>query len=114
MTWADVLDKYGIPSFILMAVGYAVYKFFIPIVISQYERQQKFLYGEIERLNREAKEDRDTLLTLIKQNNETNSKLQITLENLTQQIERTQKDISTIYQLVEQDKRVIKEREHGV
>jgi anion-transporting ArsA/GET3 family ATPase len=106
-TWVDVLDRYGIPLAILVVIGYTLYKFIIPSVVKQLEKQQEYYLNEINRLNNESREDRKVVMDLVKQNNETNAKLQITLENLSERIESTQRDVSVIYQMVAREKKLI-------
>ncbi len=112
-TWVDVLDRYGIPLAILAVIGYTLYKFIIPSVVKQLEKQQEYYLNEINRLNNESREDRKVVMDLVKQNNETNAKLQITLENLSERIESTQRDVSVIYQMVAREKKLINgDKEH--
>lgn len=106
-TWLDILDRYGIPLAILGIIGYTLYKFIIPSVVRQLEKQQEYYLVEIERLHKESSEDRKVVMDLVKQNNETNAKLQITLEGLTRQLESVQKDVSEVYKLVAREKRLI-------
>lgn len=102
-----LLDRYGIPVLILMGVGYTLYKWVIPSVVRTLEAQQTYYVGEIKRLNDESREDRKVVMDLVKQNNETNAKLQVTLENLTDQIKTTQKDVAEIYRMVAKEKKLI-------
>lgn len=106
-TWLDVLDRYGIPLAILAVIGYTLYKFVVPSIVKQLEKQQDYYLQEITRLQNESREDRKIVTDLVRQNNETNAKLQVTLEGLTKQLENVQRDVSQVYQMVAREKKLI-------
>lgn len=103
----NILSNYGLPMVLVLFTGYMIWTKVIPYIITQLTAQQDYLFGEIKRLQEEAREDKHTLMDLVKQGNENTLKLQGTLEKINNRLDTLSVDVSEVYKMVARDKKLI-------
>lgn len=108
------LDRYGLPLVLLGAVLYGLYKWIIPLIIEAYKKQQEYFFSEIQRLNKESREDRATLLEAFHQNTKAFQELRSTMDEMRkdlnavkEEVTHVKEDVSDVYKIVARGKGII-------
>lgn len=90
------LERYGFPLTALVAIIFVIVKYIIPAIIKQYEKQQEFLYAEVQRLNAEAKDRNDKMLSAFQQNTTAFNELRATLDEVRKDLNHVKADVNEV------------------
>jgi RNAse (barnase) inhibitor barstar len=138
ITWFTAVRDIGISAVLLLGIGLIIWRLILPAVIRQFDsyqlQQQKALeaaqkqqealqayyVAEIKSLRDEARQDKQMMFEAFKQNTESNTQLQGTLEQvnsqlstLTTEIATVKQDMTKVYLILGTDKKLIEKRDEG-